>query len=1299
MALQLPTAITFSTKLEGTGLDQLKRNLQGLAQQSNRTTKDLDQLYNASRKLSAAAGTSINSLNRQVQVLTTLRNEAALGSRQFKFYTAELEKLQRQQTKLNSSGSGQGGLLASIGGLRGGLAGAAALAGTLGATQVVGGIAKASMEAETARVRLKALTDTYGEYNQAQQIASKIAGTLRITNTEATDSFAKLYAGLRPTGVGMKELEQIFVGFSVAARTSGATAEETSAAMIQLKQALVSGRAQGDELRSILEQAPALGQAVAEQMTKLGTFGKVTRAQLKDLGAEGKISTDVLIAALAELGEKELPKLQKSFNTGQQAVADLGTATNKLQTAIGDAFGPIAIGLVKSFASVVNKAADAMERFNKFNLDRGNDAVAYEQAVRNANKKFFNNETAGGLINFLTPGYKEFVDKEYQRLQQQQQAQKEQGATADQLAARKQADAEREAARTAGAREDAKKRLGEQLKIREDAEKRLADFREQSIQRAAQLERDLGDQRQELERSIAEARTRIARQQEDRELERQRRQLRAQGLGTEGVDAAARVRDIMRGLQDETLQAQQNATDRKVQIERTLADYQLSVARGISEILQDAADKMAQKMLEGAQAAADATQGQTPSGDTYNQPGVGYFSRSSGAFLGKALPSAATGATSMGGGIGSGFTQQQLNSATQAASKFAGVANMCSESVKTFYKSLGITLPGVTAWADTVRKAGTVMRDWSKLKPGDIVATGRPGDTPHVGVYTGENNVFHQSRSRGLRAGNFPDLDYFKQSGYFVRPSSGTPMAGAASAVPAASASVDMSGVTAAGLAATARIGRGVDAAGQRLDAAVGVNQRVQIQAAQGNAAGLLDADLSQMTSQLDSQLKSSTEQLQNYERMVQLQRSGLSPELARQRADLETMARTEQDGLQRRGQQLEIERQKTVEGSTQRQMLDDAIRLNDDAISRNSGIVDQIMRQNAALEQQQILQERNKQLVDGIANSIGNGVGQAFDTLLEGTNNWGDSLRSIAANVLKDIARQLFQILVIEQLISAVKGALGSILPGGGGGAGIAGGQAILAAANGYAFDRAGTQQFAMGGIVNQPTLFRFADGGGFRTGLMGEAGPEAIMPLKRGADGKLGVQIVNSNPQNIQAAKQPVAEAVLQPVVKSSIAAVKQPIAEALLQSVSKSSIAAAKQPVAEAVLQPVIKSPVDAIKQPDAAVNTIRPFANDGIVDSPTLFKFANGGVMRDGLMGEAGPEAILPLKRGRGGKLGVAMQGEGGGSTNVTVNVDATGSSVEGDQAQGKQLGVAISAAVQAELIKQQRPGGLLAGNRR
>jgi lambda family phage tail tape measure protein len=111
---------------------------------------------------------------------------------------------------------------------------------------------------------------------------------------------------------------------------------------------------------------------------------------------------------------------------------------------------------------------------------------------------------------------------------------------------------------------------------------------------------------------------------------------------------------------------------------------------------------------------------------------------------------------------------------------------------------------------------------------------------------------------------------------------------------------------------------------------------------------------------------------------------------------------------------------------------------------------------------------------------------------------------------------------------------------------------------------------------------------------------------------------------------------------------------------------------------------------------AQNGIVPYAKGGVVNSPTLFKFAKGGSMATGVMGEAGPEAIMPLKRGADGKLGV--QATGGGGVTVNVSVDAKGTQVEGDPGQGQQLGRVIAGAVQAEIIKQQRPGGLLGNTR-
>ena len=86
-------------------------------------------------------------------------------------------------------------------------------------------------------------------------------------------------------------------------------------------------------------------------------------------------------------------------------------------------------------------------------------------------------------------------------------------------------------------------------------------------------------------------------------------------------------------------------------------------------------------------------------------------------------------------------------------------------------------------------------------------------------------------------------------------------------------------------------------------------------------------------------------------------------------------------------------------------------------------------------------------------------------------------------------------------------------------------------------------------------------------------------------------------------------------------------------------------------------------------------------------------ANGGPVSAGksyVVGERGPEMFVPNTGGR-----IVPNSDMGSSTNVVVNVDASGSSVEGDEAQGRELGRLISVAVQSEIVQQQRPGGLLA----
>ena len=89
------------------------------------------------------------------------------------------------------------------------------------------------------------------------------------------------------------------------------------------------------------------------------------------------------------------------------------------------------------------------------------------------------------------------------------------------------------------------------------------------------------------------------------------------------------------------------------------------------------------------------------------------------------------------------------------------------------------------------------------------------------------------------------------------------------------------------------------------------------------------------------------------------------------------------------------------------------------------------------------------------------------------------------------------------------------------------------------------------------------------------------------------------------------------------------------------------------------------------------------------------FANGGrppVGRPSVVGERGPELFVPDRAGT--IIPNHALGGGGIGTSVVVNVDASGTSVEGNEGQSRQLGALIGAAVQTEIIKQQRPGGLL-----
>lgn len=102
-------------------------------------------------------------------------------------------------------------------------------------------------------------------------------------------------------------------------------------------------------------------------------------------------------------------------------------------------------------------------------------------------------------------------------------------------------------------------------------------------------------------------------------------------------------------------------------------------------------------------------------------------------------------------------------------------------------------------------------------------------------------------------------------------------------------------------------------------------------------------------------------------------------------------------------------------------------------------------------------------------------------------------------------------------------------------------------------------------------------------------------------------------------------------------------------------------------------------------------VMPFANGGVFTSPQMFSYGAGNL---GVLGEAGAEAILPLKRSSSGKLGVMMEGANGGTVNnisIVVNSDGSNRTEQG----GNELGRRIESAVRGVLMQEKRPGGMLA----
>lgn len=187
------------------------------------------------------------------------------------------------------SGAGLGGLVAGLGSAT---AAAAALAAALGAAKLIQIGDQYAVLENKLRGAGVAAEDLALRQEQLYAVAQRSRSSLEAT----TALYAKLTIATERMGTSSSDVLQITETLNKAFQVSGASASEAAAATLQLGQALASGVLQGDELRSIRENAPAVAQAIADE---LGT----TIGALKKLGEEGRITSDVVVRAVLKAAD------------------------------------------------------------------------------------------------------------------------------------------------------------------------------------------------------------------------------------------------------------------------------------------------------------------------------------------------------------------------------------------------------------------------------------------------------------------------------------------------------------------------------------------------------------------------------------------------------------------------------------------------------------------------------------------------------------------------------------------------------------------------------------------------------------------------------------------------------------------------------------------------------------------------------------------------------------------------------------------------------------------------------------
>lgn len=978
------------------------------AQQTKGATQSAGGLSDALGRVNGTIKLSTQELQNLAATLGTGGLGGSLG-----FAIASVSRFATSLGPIGAAVGGVAGLSAAFVGLSVPLARAADAAALL-----EGRMRNALGSTEAAQASMKAL------FEQTQQTG--------LGFSSAADAFLRVARNAESLGATREQMLQLTDTVQKLGKASGASSFEVQGGLVQLGQALAAGRLNGDELRSIMENMPALAKAIADGLG-------VSVGQIRALGAAGELTSDKVFNAILKASQKANEEFAKLPDTVEQANRRVSDNFDLLLSNLGQKFG--SSQFLRDLANLGNRVVGGLAAATAPpNLQQ--QLAAAEKALQVARLGESVDTPVGPVFMEATPKRLAELQAEIDRLRAQ--IAKEAQEAADKERDRLQAPFRKAVEDAANEFDKGAKELRSAIELRDRIRAQIANIQNTPItERTGEQERALPN----FQRQLLQAEENVLKL--------------ASGLD-KARTSATNFRDALRigggggGVQI-VQQAQEQARAARA------AGQPGSVQQFIALGVEDAAARAQQQIaaLERQSAAQDKLAGAT--------------GRSRDAIRDLEIAQEVANFRFQTFGTLTGPAVERTVAAYEASLRRTKVAQDALGDAQAF-QSVRDNLAAIAAQMAAVERGAYAMRRAAVEARAEVAERSRPG--AGAGVLADFDRQEALSGAQRL-------ADMRRQNARL-------------------GADADLIGDPAARRRLT--IDRAIEDAGRDLrpedrdESASLIRQRFEREAAN---------ELKEQNAEIRQQLAMTKERVSLI---------GLTGE----RLMVETALLEKRNQLQRQGVDLSGQQAQDILASTEA-----------------------LARQQFQIQKAQEEAQRYQRIWDNAARNIQEGVAQAFEEAFRRGEFSMKAFFDLFSNIALRVASNIITAQIVDPLTKVFTEFAGSFVKGL-----FSGGGAAKGAAYGDAFSGGNVIPFARGGVVSRPTVFGMASGG---MGVAGEAGPEAVLPLRRGNDGRLGVAsggggnvtvIVNdqrtvaeSKPVEISQSRSPDGQRLIQVLVRDEV------------------------------------------------------------------------------------------------------------------------------------------------------------------